>query len=130
MKLSDELVLDARLTAEIAERSIAGQIEFWARIGRALEGLINGDTALALKKRGDLRPLSTLISTIDSEEGRSRLKEVLDAHPYPRYEVIPDQPNLLLRTEKNGKRSIGKFVRREFQVIEYLNPESGKRKKQ
>ena len=29
VKISDELILDARLTAEIAERSIAGQIEFW-----------------------------------------------------------------------------------------------------
>jgi hypothetical protein len=28
MKISDELILDARLIAEIAERSIAGQIEF------------------------------------------------------------------------------------------------------
>ena len=29
VKISDELILDARLTAEFAERSIAGQIEFW-----------------------------------------------------------------------------------------------------
>ena len=29
VKISDELILDARLTAEIGERSIAGQIEFW-----------------------------------------------------------------------------------------------------
>jgi len=37
VKISDELILDARLTAEIAERSIAGQIEFWAQLGRAIE---------------------------------------------------------------------------------------------
>jgi hypothetical protein len=28
VKLSDQLVLDARLTGDVAERSIAGQIEF------------------------------------------------------------------------------------------------------
>jgi hypothetical protein len=48
VKLSDELVLDARLTAEIAERSIAGQIEFWAQLGRAIEPLLEGSRALAL----------------------------------------------------------------------------------
>jgi hypothetical protein len=46
VKLSDELVLDARLTGEIAERSIAGQIEFWANLGRAIEPLVSGAHAL------------------------------------------------------------------------------------
>ena len=34
VKLSDALVLDARLAGEAVERSIAGQVEFWARLGR------------------------------------------------------------------------------------------------
>jgi hypothetical protein len=29
VKLSDALVLDARLAAEVQERSIAGQVEYW-----------------------------------------------------------------------------------------------------
>ena len=33
VKLSDALVLDARIAAEAQERSIAGQIEFWAKLG-------------------------------------------------------------------------------------------------
>jgi hypothetical protein len=41
-------VLDARLTAEIAQRSIAGQVEYWARLGRAIEPLLQGAQALAL----------------------------------------------------------------------------------
>ena len=40
VKLPDELVLDARLAAGAAERSIAGQIEFWAQLGRAAEPLL------------------------------------------------------------------------------------------
>jgi hypothetical protein len=31
VKISDELIGDARRIAAIAERSIAGQIEFWAQ---------------------------------------------------------------------------------------------------
>ena len=41
VKLSDALVLDARLAGEAVERSIAGQVEFWAAIralGRAIAG--------------------------------------------------------------------------------------------
>jgi len=33
VKLSDVLVMDARLTGQVAERSIAGQIEYWANLG-------------------------------------------------------------------------------------------------
>jgi ParD-like antitoxin of type II bacterial toxin-antitoxin system len=50
VKLSDELVLDARLTAEIAERSIAGQIEFWAQLGRAIEPLLEGAQSIGPAK--------------------------------------------------------------------------------
>jgi len=48
VKLSDTLVLDARLTAEVSERSIAGQIEFWAKLGRAIEPLLQGVQVMAL----------------------------------------------------------------------------------
>ncbi len=33
VKLTDALVLDARIAGEVVERSIAGQVEFWARLG-------------------------------------------------------------------------------------------------
>ena len=42
VKLSDVLVLDARLTGQIGERSITGQIEYWANLGRAIEPLLRG----------------------------------------------------------------------------------------
>ena len=45
VKLSDTLILDARVVGKAAERSIAGQIEFWARVGRAVEPLLRGDLA-------------------------------------------------------------------------------------
>ena len=36
VKLSESLVLDARLAGDAVERSIAGQVEFWARLGLSL----------------------------------------------------------------------------------------------
>lgn len=66
VKLSESLVLDARLAAEVAQRSIAGQIEFWASLGRAVEGLLRGRKALALRKTDAARPLSKCLGSVDS----------------------------------------------------------------
>jgi hypothetical protein len=116
VKVSDTLVLDARLTAKVAERSIAAQIEFWARLGRAIEPLLRGDKALALRRAGDIKPLSESIRSVDSDEGRRRVFEYLKSRPYPHYEPS-DSPGLLVRTEASGRRTFGRFVNREFQAV-------------
>ena len=116
VKVSDALVLDARLTGETTERSIAGQIEFWARLGRAIEPLLRGDQALALRRAGDSKPLSDCLKSVDSPEGRQRVSDHLTARPYPHYEQA-DTPGLLVRIEADGKRTIGRFVNRRFQAV-------------
>jgi len=109
-------VLDARLTAEVAERSIAGQIEFWARLGRAIEPLLRGDKALALRLSRDSKSLSDCLQSVDSPEGRQSVAEHLKTRPYPHYEQA-DSPGLLVRIDESGKRTIGRFVNREFQAV-------------
>lgn len=116
VKLSDELVLDARLTGETTERSIAGQIEFWAKLGRAVEPLLQGVHAMALGRAGAARPLSACLDTVDSPEGHHRVMEHLQSRPYPHYEPA-DTPGLLVRISADGKRTVGRFVNRRFQAI-------------
>ena len=101
VKLSDSLVLDARLTAEIAQRSIAGQIEFWAGLGRAVETVLRGGEVLALRKAGAVRPLSACLETVDSPEGRARLSRYLQSRPFPHYEAALGQPGSLVRDRKS-----------------------------
>jgi hypothetical protein len=113
VKVSDALVLDARLMGEATQRSIAGQIEFWARLGRALEILLRGDQLLALSKAGKAQPLSACLESVNSKEGRRRLADHLKSLPYPHYEAAPG--GLLVRIEADGKRTTGKFVNRKFQ---------------
>src|SRR5436190_8351172 len=100
VKISDALVLDARLTGEIAGRSIAGQIEFWARLGRAIEPLLRGDKALALRRAGDAKPLAECLRSVDSTEGRQSVASYLKTRPFPHYEPA-ETPGLLLRIEAN-----------------------------
>jgi len=117
VKISDELILDARLTAEIAERSIAGQIEFWAQLGRAIEPLLEGSRALALRRAGAVVPLSDSLASMDSAAGRRRLAEYLESRPFPHYEPVPDSPGLLVRVDADGRRTTGRFVGREFRAV-------------
>jgi hypothetical protein len=37
VKISDELIAQARIKSKIFKRSIAGQIEYWAQIGKIIE---------------------------------------------------------------------------------------------
>lgn len=114
VKLSDELVLDARLAGENFERSINGQIEFWAQLGRAIEPMLRAPQIIALRRAGAERPVSACLSTVDSDDGRQRVKEYLKTVPFPHYEASPDRPGLLIRTEADGSRTLGRFVKRQF----------------
>jgi len=116
VKLSNALVLDARLAGEILERSIAGQVELWARLGRVVESLLEGSQALALSRRASTVPLSARLDAVDSPEGRRRVAEVLEAAPYPHYEPAPGSEGLLVRIDADGNRVTGRFVHRHFQV--------------
>ncbi len=113
VKLSESLVLDARLTGEVAERSIAGQIEFWAGLGRAVESHLRVDSALALKKRGEAAPLSACLKSVNTRAGQTRLAAVLAARPYPHFEPAPT-PGLLVKIDEDGTRTTGRFVNRQF----------------
>ena len=61
VKLSDALVLDARIAAQAQERSIAGQIEFWAKLGRSVEQVLTGRQSAEVRQTGKVRPLSELM---------------------------------------------------------------------
>jgi hypothetical protein len=116
VKISDELIADARRTAAIAERSIAGQIEFWAQLGRAIEPLLEGSRALALRRAGAAVPLSKCLASADSAAGRRRVRKYLESGPFPHYQPVPGSPGLMVRIDGDGTRTVGRFVGRKFQA--------------
>jgi hypothetical protein len=116
VELSDEIVADARRTAQIAARSIADQIELWAQLGRAIEPLLDSHRALALLRADAIRPLSECLACVDSEQGRQRVRNYLRALPFPHYEPAPEGPGLLVRIDEDETRTVGRFVGRDFQA--------------
>ena len=117
VKLSDGLVLDARLAGEAMQRSIAGQVEFWARLGRSVETLLDGKRVLDLSRSGAARPISECLESVDSPVGRQRVAAVLAAGPFPHYEQHPNSPGLLVRIEEDGGKTTGRFVNRRFEQV-------------
>jgi hypothetical protein len=121
VKLSDALVLDARLAAELQERSIAGQVEYWAKLGQAIDGLLNGVQAMALRRAGGIRPLSELVAEVGTPAGHEKLHAYLESEPFPHFEVHPTQAGFLIRIEEDGRRTVGRFVDRQFVVDSVLS---------
>jgi hypothetical protein len=117
VKLSDSLVLDARVAGEITERSIAGQVEFWARLGRSVELLLEGRQVLQLCRNSSTQSLSSLIDSVDSPAGRERVAAYLQSQPYPHYNPHPSLSGLLERIEEDGTRTVGRFINRQFQAV-------------
>ena len=46
VKISDDLVVKAKIKAKVFKRSVAGQIEYWAKIGQIVED--NPDLSLPI----------------------------------------------------------------------------------
>lgn len=115
VKLSDDLIADARAIAEASERSIASQIEFWARLGRALEPALRTDALLTLKQRGEVTPLSACLAGVDTPAGREKVERYLADQPFPHFEPAQSPGGRVVKIDADGTRTAGRFVKREFQ---------------
>lgn len=67
--------------------------------------------------------LSELLEAIETPEGRRRLAEYLESQPYPHYEAAPGQPEMLVRIEADGRRTLGRFVGREWKAQDHHSNE-------
>lgn len=117
VKLSDSLVADARAAGLVAERSIAGQIEYWARIGRAVGGGMDVDAALRLKRRADGMSLEEVLAPRSAKERRESLQAFMATQPFPHFEGVPGKKGLLVQVDADGTRTIGRFVGRDFRPV-------------
>jgi hypothetical protein len=128
VKLSDALVLDARLAGEIQERSIAGQVEFWAKLGQSVDLLLKGRQVNALRRMGQPESLAEGLASVDSPVGRARVEAYLQTRPYPHYKE-GGQLGLLIRIDEDGTQTVGHFVNRVFMPVKAVSdPAKGRSK--
>jgi hypothetical protein len=57
--------------------------------------------------------LFSRVDSADTKEGHARFFKYLESEPYPHYEES-GKPGLLVKVDKNGTKTIGRFVNRMF----------------
>jgi hypothetical protein len=123
LKVSAQLAQSIRAAAEASDRSMAGQIEHWAKLGRAAEEVMPAPVVAALKKsEGHLhaipdesmrqRVLEAMkaFRTLSFEEKRSAIG--LDQKDL--YEPDPEEAGAFIRVSPDGSRTRGRIQARKF----------------
>jgi len=123
VKISEELAMLAREEAEATDRSMTGQIEHWAKLGRSVEASVTIKSANALKKTADLNAAFddqeeraaayALLAKLREELPTERLKVRLKAQPAETgvavYEADPENLDQIVRILPDGTRESGAF---------------------
>lgn len=126
VKLPDALIEEARSAARREHRSLAGQIEHWAELGRAVEEDLTMHDLRAVRDRAD-RPavaagegarLAQVFTNALSDGSRDAFARELSKRTT--YGTDPAFPGWIVRFEPNGQCTPGRFVNREFVPAESL----------
>jgi hypothetical protein len=114
VKLSDGLLNEARVVGAAMGRSMAGQVEFWASLGRDMERVMTGGKLMQVRQRSIAAELQEALETVNEPLGRARLQAYLESKPYPRFMAHPTKAEVFIREDADGSRTEGHMVGREF----------------
>jgi hypothetical protein len=125
VKLSNDLVNDARQEAEATDRSLTAQIEHWARLGRNVERVLKHEEVLSLKRAGETpaapptrRAILSELRRIASESSRAELGATLRKARVVYQDAGDARVERIERIERDGTRTIGRFLNRRFTADE------------
>ncbi len=127
IRIDEDLVSQAQRKAKMYHRSVNGQIEFWAKIGKVIESKISVDDAYSISQGiKELRVESPKNIVIDSNDIFNELesdrlngyvnKPITSAPFY--FEASIQRPGLLDKVfTATGERQTGKFQNGIFEVL-------------
>ena len=120
VKLPDRLIDDARAAAERESRSLAGQIDYWARLGQAVEGQLQDAGLRSLKEptqpAADGYGVADAIAATLTPDWQHELAASLRTQPG--YGTDPAFPGWLVRFEPDGRKAPGRLEARRFVPLE------------
>ena len=130
VKIDEELALQAERESRIQNRSKAKQIEYWAKIGKAVSAKVSMEDAVAVSQgiktiRVEPSPSAQSIpvgsddvfGALESDRAKGHLAEqVTSAGIY--YEVSSEHPGYLEKVDSVTKtRQVGSFENGEFKAL-------------
>lgn len=124
VKLSDDLVSAARTEARSADRSITGQIEHWAKLGKAVERFLDGSVVRLLKidsagdsgmdPGDDLRThVLAALERLTVDPDRQAAHRLIAAEAHAIYETDSLRGGVV-RVAPDGSRTPGRFRGKTF----------------
>jgi len=126
LRIDEALVRDAQRRGKVEHRSINNQVEFWARLGRAVAGNMSIADAYAVSqglKRIKLELVNsapvdpkTVLANLKNRDGRMGKPPVTQA---PFYYEASGTPGFMDRVETaTGKRETGTFKNGKFEAAQ------------
>ncbi len=123
IRLQDELMQAAALTAERFHRSTAEQIEYWAEMGRNVDHMLNPDDLLAISAglaKITVEPVSSepvdpvgIFQTLETDRAQGILPQMVSGSAI-RYQASSAHPGYLEQIHADGRIVTGKFQDGEF----------------
>ena len=118
VKVSDELIRDARLTAEIAERSECRSDRVLGTARPSDRTVARGLPSTRPPAGRAAVPLSECLASVGvAATRRRRVVEYLELRPFPHYQPVPGSPGWWSALLAMAQRTVGRFVGREFQPV-------------
>jgi hypothetical protein len=116
VKISSELAALSKAAAEASDRSLTGQIEHWAKLGRAVETQLSAAASIALKASGgDLSRVAddglreSIRRAMDAFDAlpRQLARQQLGIDQQARFEPNPQKPGTFVRISPDGSLAVG-----------------------
>lgn len=111
VSLPQEFAADVRAHSAASDRSMAAQLEHWAKVARAMEQVVPAATLAELKSsQGAADVLTRLVSFLMPRQGApSPSLDRLAAAKSPRYGVDDNDPQVAVRIDPDGTQTRGVF---------------------
>jgi len=123
VKISADLADAARKEASEADRSLTGQIEHWAKLGRAAEAIMPSQVAAALKRcAGDIHAIEDesirgkvldALAALQAQTPES-LRQKMGLDQQTLFETDPETPGGFIRITPDGVHTHGVMNGRVF----------------
>lgn len=125
-RLDAQLVDSAKAAGSILSRTTAEQLEYWAKIGKAIDAVINpGQVAELLTGIASVRvepkqspyvDPTMLFDEVDQQRDSGALSEAIASHG-ARYQASTHHPGLLEQVSPDGSVRVGRFINGTFEMV-------------
>jgi len=114
LRLSNELLVEAREAGGRFHRSITQQVEHWAQLGRAIEAALTFSSTGKLKDLSRQPDLHAVLAQPETRAGKRKVLAAIRSQKQPVYSADPDNPKGVIQHHPNGRKVRGRFVDRTF----------------